>query len=200
MTCSVNIYSNTMPKTKTSRSWLKCHYCNDPFPAGRSYSNHVSWCPSQHLSTRKKAPPISLHPSTTTITHASAVARRRSSSFSSSNSSNNPPLPDDHEDQTSTSLSESEDSTSSINPISIHAQAKLRNNFTAYFHTQDDNTNLDGTLCIETAASEMETAVTDLEAKAPLLPSLFPIQQCHTLNDAVHLRLLNLCQEIGAPM
>jgi hypothetical protein len=95
-----------------------------------------------------------------------------------------------HEDDDNESVS------NQLDWIPRPAQDLLRQNFLSFFSNEDTN---------ETTGDLFDTStVTSISATLPLAPPTFrqliPHQEYHTLDDAVHLRLLNLCHELRAPL
>lgn len=220
-----------MPKSANlnRRRWLKCMYCHNPFVVGRSYSNHVSRCPSQHLlvSNRKTAPQlqpqVDLYPDSATTQHnpASGVARLPSSPHSSSNSSSPHQFHDDDNSSASsvpisTTIQHgdfifsdsSSDSDEEPNPDFSAAHAQLKKNFLSFvsstapeIYPPDHSDEPAATHVPPLSFLEPHTIVNpEVPPPAPVKKHLFPAFHCYTIDDAVHLRLMNLCHDIAAPM
>jgi hypothetical protein len=75
----------------------------------------------------------------------------------------------------------------------------LQNHFLSYFPTQEalEEANILTTQHNQLNPSNDNNIINNLPSNKKVL---FTATQCHTLDDAVHLRLMNLCQQIRAPM
>ena len=177
------------PPRKKARNFLKCPYCFNIFALGRSYGNHVVRCPAQYLKTRQGGslvhPAVLPTSSQSVAPYASASANNNNDSLLSAKGetydTNNTSSDDANFNCTEySSESESKSSLSNVGDYAVHHSSDNDS------PSDDDNTppNID---------------LTHLAA-IPITKSLFPSFHCHTHNDAVHLKLMNICQQIRAPM